>query len=86
MSGKERKEFSASIKQYQEKLSEDTEASRRFLADAGIITPKGNLREPYKHLPLCIQQDPFFVKKNKRAAEVIKKYGVPDHFVKKPNS
>jgi hypothetical protein len=58
MSEKERKEFSASLKQYQEKLSGDKEASRRFLVNAGIITSKGNLREPYKHLSLCMQQDP----------------------------
>lgn len=57
MSEKERKEFSALLKQYKEQLSGDKEASRRFLVDAGIITPKGNLREPYKHLSLCIQQE-----------------------------
>jgi hypothetical protein len=57
MSGKEKQEFSAILKQYKERLSGNTNASRQFLIDAGIITPKGNLRGPYKHLPLCIPQD-----------------------------
>lgn len=57
MSEKEKREFSAILQQYKEKLSGDKEASRQFLVDAGIITPKGNLREPYKHLTLCIPRD-----------------------------
>jgi hypothetical protein len=28
-------------------------------------------------------KDPFFIKKNERASEVIKKYGIPEHLVKK---
>jgi hypothetical protein len=48
MSNKERKEFSEAIKKYISKLSNNKEASKRFLVDTGIITEKGNLREPYK--------------------------------------
>lgn len=55
MSEKERKEFSTAIKKYTEKLSKSKKASKDFLVRTGIITEKGNLREPYKHL--CIQQD-----------------------------
>lgn len=57
MSEKEKKEFSAILLQYKEKLSGNKEASRQFLIDAGIITPKGNLREPYKYLTLCIPRE-----------------------------
>jgi hypothetical protein len=57
VSEKEKKEFSAILQQYKEKLSGDKEASRQFLIDAGIITQKGNLRGPYRHLTLCIPQE-----------------------------
>ena len=55
MSDKERKEFSEAIKKYSEKLSKSKKESKEFLVRTGIITVKGNFREPYKHL--CIQQD-----------------------------
>ena len=55
MSEKELKEFSAAIKLYTEKLSKNKKASKEFLVKTGIITTKGNLREPYKHL--CIPQE-----------------------------
>lgn len=55
MSDKERKKFSEAIKKYTTKLSKNKEASKQFLVDTGIITEKGNLREPYK--PLCIPQE-----------------------------
>jgi len=38
------------------KLSKDPIAAKDFLVAAGIITPKGNLRKPYKNL--SIPQDP----------------------------
>ncbi len=55
MSDKERKEFIEALKAHTQKLSKDKKASRKFLVDTGIITDKGNLRKPYKHL--CIPQD-----------------------------
>lgn len=55
MSEKELKEFSAAIKLYTKKLSTNKKASKEFLVKTGIITAKGNLREPYKHL--CIPQE-----------------------------
>jgi hypothetical protein len=54
MSDKERKEFSAAIRKYTEKVSKNKKESKEFLVRTGIITEKGNFREPYKHL--CIQQ------------------------------
>jgi len=55
MSEKELKEFSVAIKKYTEKLSKNKKASKAFLVKTGIITKKGNLRDPYKHL--CIPQE-----------------------------
>lgn len=55
MSENEKKAFSIAIKKYAIKLSKNKEASKTFLVKTGIITEKGNLREPYKHL--CIPQD-----------------------------
>ncbi len=55
MSDKERKDFALAIKKYTQELSKDKDASKVFLVKAGIFTPKGNLREPYKHL--CIPQE-----------------------------
>ena len=55
MSDKERKEFSEAIKKYTSKLSKSKEASKQFLVETGIITEKGNLREPYKQL--CTPQE-----------------------------
>ncbi|HEX5154284.1 MAG TPA: hypothetical protein VFW07_22705 [Parafilimonas sp.] len=55
MSDKEREEFIKALKTQTEKLSKNKKASRKFLVDVGIITKKGNLRKPYKHL--CIPQD-----------------------------
>ncbi len=55
MSEKERIEFIQAIKKYTVKLSKDKKAAKKFLVDSGIITPKGNLKKPYKNL--CIQQE-----------------------------
>lgn len=55
MSDKERKQFSEAIKRYTSKLSRNKKASKQFLIDTGIITEKGNLREPYRQL--CTLQE-----------------------------
>ncbi|MBC9932670.1 hypothetical protein [Chitinophaga qingshengii] len=54
MSTKEIKDLVEAIEKYSKQLSKDKRASKAFLVKAGIITPKGNLRAPYKHL--CIPQ------------------------------
>lgn len=38
------------LEKTQTELSKSQEASRKFLFDTGIITEKGNLKKPYKHL------------------------------------
>lgn len=40
-------------------------------------------KQPVNTSTTDYSQDPFFVKKNERAAEVIKKYGIPKHLLKK---
>ena len=57
MSEKERREFSASMKEYAIYLSKNKEASKDFLVRVGIITPKGNFRKPYRHLCIPSGQD-----------------------------
>ena len=57
MSHKEYSEFTAAIKKYSSKLSKNKSASKKFLMDTGIITAKGNLREPYKNLCIPLDQD-----------------------------
>ncbi len=54
MSDRERKDYLTRLEQLGKKLAEDPIAAKQFLVDAGIITPKGNLRKPYKNL--CIPQ------------------------------
>ena len=56
MSDKEREGFIKILDEKIKKFSKDPAAARKFLVDAGIYTPKGNLRKPYKNL--CIPQDP----------------------------
>ena len=55
MSEKERKEFQEIMETYRKKVTRSKETSQKFLVELGIITEKGNLRKPYKHL--CIPQD-----------------------------
>ena len=55
MSDKERKDYLIKLEGLRKKLSADPVAAKNFLVAAGIITPKGNLRKPYKNL--CIPQD-----------------------------
>ncbi len=56
MSDKERAEIIKIQEKLLKKFSKDPAAARKFLVDAGIYTPKGNLRKPYRNL--CIPQDP----------------------------
>ncbi len=56
MSEKERNEYLIGLKKLRKKLVENPAAARKFLVDAGIYTPKGNLRKPYRNL--CIPRDP----------------------------
>lgn len=55
MSEKERKEFQEIMETYRKKVTRSKETSQKFLIELGIITEKGNLRKPYKHL--CIPQE-----------------------------
>lgn len=57
MSEKDHQEFIVILEQYKQKLSKSKKASRKFLVDTGIVTAKGNLREPYKHLCIPPEQD-----------------------------
>ena len=55
MGKEERTKFIETLKKTQKELSKSKEASKKFLVDTGIITEKGNLKKPYKHL--CIPSD-----------------------------
>lgn len=54
MSDKDRQDFIEILQKYKVKLSKNKKASKKFLVDAGITTPKGNLKKAYKDL--CIPQ------------------------------
>jgi hypothetical protein len=56
MSDKEREKFLVEFGKLGAKLAKDPIAAKQILINAGIITPKGNLRKPYKNL--CTQRDP----------------------------
>ena len=51
MSEKEKKEFRDLLRQVKEEFSNDKNASKQFLVDAGIITKEGKVTEQYEHLP-----------------------------------
>lgn len=53
MSNTEIKELVKGLKAYKKEVTASKEASREFLIRVGIVTEKGNLTKPYKHL--CIQ-------------------------------
>jgi hypothetical protein len=40
--------YRKALKEVSRKTSSSQAAARKFLASAGIITPKGNLRKPYR--------------------------------------
>ena len=50
MSEKEREEFIAYIEEYTKKMIADKKLARDFYIRAGILTKKGKLAAPYKHL------------------------------------
>ena len=50
MTDRERNDFVDWLKKYKEEIKGDKAKARELLIGAGIITAKGNLRKPYKHL------------------------------------
>ena len=48
MTEKEVKAYLAEMKKFADKVSSSPKASRDFLVKAGILTPKGNLKKPYR--------------------------------------
>jgi hypothetical protein len=88
MNEKDRKEFILILQQYKLKLSRNKKASRQFLVDTGIVTKKGNLRAPYKHLCMIkntrdYANDPTFLKRAEEASEFLQRVGLPESFIKK---
>jgi hypothetical protein len=55
MSDKELNEISLKIKRLKKEVTKSKAASRRFLIEMGVLTPKGNITRRYQHV-LCIQQ------------------------------
>lgn len=55
MSDQEIKDLSRAMKKFAQKLSKNKKASKDFLVKTGIITSKGNLRQPYRNL--CTPKD-----------------------------
>jgi hypothetical protein len=56
MTDREREEFLKDAEKFLKRIKSDKKTAQQFLINAGIFTPKGNLRKPYKHL--CIPRDP----------------------------
>lgn len=56
MTKEDRIEFSAAIKRVSKRMLQDKEYAKAFFVRAGIITPKGNLRKPYRHLCIALGQ------------------------------
>lgn len=48
MTDKEPKKIVKDMKAFEKTISSSSKKSREFLVKAGICTPKGNLRKPYK--------------------------------------
>jgi hypothetical protein len=55
MSEKDRQIFIDILHKEKKRLAKSKAASKKFLVNAGIITPKGKLKQAYRHL--CIPQD-----------------------------
>ena len=55
MTQREREKELKQMEEFKESLKGDREKSIALLVGAGIITPKGNLRKPYKNL--CIPRE-----------------------------
>lgn len=43
------------LEKYRVRLSKSKKKSRQFLVEAGILTPKGNLKNNFKHLDIRIK-------------------------------
>jgi hypothetical protein len=56
MTDRERAQFLKDAERFLKRIKSDKKAAQQLLINAGIFTPKGNLRKPYKNL--CIPQDP----------------------------
>ena len=54
MTEKERVGFTRDMEKFGKEISRSKELSRDFLVQAGIITVKGNLRKPYRHLCIAL--------------------------------
>ena len=56
MTEREAEELSLFIRKLNERMlkNNDKALAKRLLVGAGIITPKGNLRRPYRHLPQAL--------------------------------
>jgi hypothetical protein len=48
MTSSEAKKFATDLKHYGERISASPSAARKLLASAGITTPKGQLKKPYR--------------------------------------
>jgi hypothetical protein len=48
MTDQETKEYVDEMKKYTKKIATSSKKSKDFLVKAGICTPKGNLKKPYK--------------------------------------
>lgn len=57
MTEKERNALLKAIEKKRAEIQKDPEVGRQFLIDVGVITEKGNLRKPYKHLCIRVDQD-----------------------------
>jgi hypothetical protein len=43
------------LEKYRDRISKSEQKSKKFLVDAGIVTPKGNLKNNFKHI--CIPRE-----------------------------
>ncbi|MFI5163391.1 MAG: hypothetical protein ACHQHN_19080 [Sphingobacteriales bacterium] len=43
------------LEKYKVRVSKSKQKSKEFLVEAGVVTPKGNLKNNFKHL--CIPQE-----------------------------
>lgn len=45
------------LEKYKARVSKSEQKSKEFLIDAGVVTPKGNLKNNFKHLCILQEQD-----------------------------
>jgi len=48
MTDKEPKKIVRDMRKFEKKITSSSEKSKKLIIKAGICTPKGNLRKPYK--------------------------------------